>query len=126
MTGSTGAPRTSSSLTLHVSPALEAHPLRAMLAAGLCVTINSDDPAYFGGYISENLLQCQRSLGLSMEDIATLARNSFSAAFIPAAEAAQGISSVTAYCKPFRRIPEHNLDQPSVGCLPKGSPSAYP
>jgi adenosine deaminase len=76
-----------------------------MLAAGLCVTINSDDPAYFGGYISDSLLRCQRSLGLSMEDIATLARNSFSAAFIPAAEAAQGISAVNAYCDAFRKIP---------------------
>jgi hypothetical protein len=40
-----------------------------------------------------------------MEDIATLARNSFSAAFIPAAEAAQGISAVNAYCDAFRKIP---------------------
>ena len=94
-----------SHLKLHVSPTLEAHPLRAMLAAGLCVTINSDDPAYFGGYISENLLRCQRSLGLSMEDIATLARNSFSAAFVPAADAAQAVSSVNAYCDAFRKIP---------------------
>ena len=94
-----------SNLKLNVSPTLEAHPLRAMLAAGLCVTINSDDPAYFGGYISENLLRCQRSLGLSMEDIATLARNSFSAAFVPAADAAQAVSSVNAYCDAFRKIP---------------------
>jgi len=94
-----------SNLKLNVSPTLEAHPLRAMLAAGLCVTINSDDPAYFGGYISENLLRCQRSLALSTEDIATLARNSFSAAFVPAADAAQGVSSVNAYCDAFRKIP---------------------
>jgi adenosine deaminase len=95
-----------SNLKLHVVPTLEAHPLRAMLDAGLRVTVNSDDPAYFGGYVSENLLRCQRSLGLSMDDIATLARNSFSGAFVPATEAAQGISLVEAYCETFRQTPQ--------------------
>ena len=86
-----------SNLKLNVVPSLEAHPLRAMLDAGLHVTVNSDDPSYFGGYVTENLLRCHHSLGLSMNDIATLARNSFSAAFVSPVEAARGISSVDAF-----------------------------
>lgn len=91
-----------SNLRLKVVPSLEAHPLRAMLDAGLRVTVNSDDPSYFGGYVGENLIRCRHSLGLSMEDVATLARNSFSAAFIPPNEAARGISLVDAYCERAR------------------------
>ena len=86
-----------SNLRLKVVPSLEAHPLRAMLDAGLHVTVNSDDPSYFGGYVGENLIRCYHNLGLSMDDIATLARNSFSAAFISPSQAAEGISLVDAY-----------------------------
>jgi adenosine deaminase len=49
---------------------------------GLFVTINSDDPAYFGGYINDNYLAVQRALNLTKEDIYTLARNSFLASFL--------------------------------------------
>jgi adenosine deaminase len=90
-----------SNLMLNVVPSLEAHPLRAMLDAGLHVTLNSDDPAYFGGYVAENFIRCHRSLGLSLEDIATLARNSLSAAFLPADDAAQWISLIDAYRDDF-------------------------
>ncbi len=86
-----------SNLKLKVVPLLEAHPLRAMLDAGLHVTVNSDDPAYFGGYVAENLIRCQDSLGLSQDDIAVLARNSFSAAFIPPAEAARDMGLVETF-----------------------------
>jgi len=54
--------------------------------SGLCVTINSDDPAYFGGYISENFLAVQHALGLTREEIRRLARNSFEASFVTADE----------------------------------------
>lgn len=62
------------------------HPLKKMLDMGLHVTINSDDPAYFGGYINENLLAVQEALRLDHNDIYRLARNSFQATFQTAKE----------------------------------------
>ena len=56
--------------------------MRKMLQAGLKATMNSDDPAYFGGYMNENYLQLTEALNLSRDEIATLARNGFAAAFI--------------------------------------------
>ena len=55
-----------------------------LLDAGLCVTVNSDDPSYFGGYINANYLACQQALGLDRADLVRLARNGFEAAFMPA------------------------------------------
>lgn len=71
-----------SNVRLKVVPSLDAHPLRRMLDAGLVATVNSDDPAYFGGYVSENYVQCAQALGLSDDDLLQLACNSFEAAFI--------------------------------------------
>lgn len=71
-----------SNLKLCVIDNMENHPVKTMLDAGLMATINSDDPAYFGGYINENYLSVTRALNLSVQDIATLARNSFEASFI--------------------------------------------
>jgi adenosine deaminase len=55
-----------------------------MLDASLCVTINSDDPAYFGGYMNANFAQTVEALGLSREEVIALANNSFEASFIDA------------------------------------------
>ncbi|KAF0176930.1 MAG: adenosine deaminase [Hyphomonadaceae bacterium] len=71
-----------SNLSLCVVKSLENHPLQRMLDLGLRATINSDDPAYFGGYIGANIA----ALKLSDEDRATLARNSFLGSFLPEAE----------------------------------------
>ena len=71
-----------SNLRLRVVDDLSRHPLRMMLEKGLCVTVNSDDPAYFGGYINENYAAVQQALGLSNAALADLARNSFHAAFM--------------------------------------------
>lgn len=60
------------------------HPLRCMLDAGLKVTINSDDPAYFGGYLNENFASVADALGLSAEELIAVARNGFDASFMPA------------------------------------------
>ncbi|OOV88199.1 adenosine deaminase [Oceanospirillum linum] len=65
-----------SNLKLQVVKDLNDHPIPAMLQAGLKATINSDDPAYFGGYMNENLMQLQQAVGLSADDIITLTRNS--------------------------------------------------
>ncbi len=68
-----------SNLRLAVVERLEQHNLKRLLDAGLCVTINSDDPAYFGGYVLENYLASQQALGLTKEDLTQLARNSIEA-----------------------------------------------
>jgi adenine deaminase len=71
-----------SNLKLCVVSDLRQHPLKTMLDAGLCVTIHSDDPAYFGGYMNDNWVQTVQALGLGCDDVLTLARNSFEASFI--------------------------------------------
>ena len=60
------------------------HPLRRMLDVGLKVTINSDDPAYFGGYMNENFASVGTALSLSAEELTAVARNGFAASFMPA------------------------------------------
>jgi adenosine deaminase len=75
-----------SNLRLRVVDDLRRHPLREMLEKGLLVTVNSDDPAYFGGYVNENYRAVQQALGLSNDALAELARNSFNAAFLPEEE----------------------------------------
>ena len=71
-----------SNLKLCVVDDLRDHPLKKMLDAELCVTVNSDDPAYFGGYLNANFEQTVQALELSREDVMQLARNSFEASFI--------------------------------------------
>lgn len=71
-----------SNVYLKVFPTLESHNVARLLRAGLCVTINSDDPPYFGGYVNENFTRSQSALDLSDEEVVQLARNSFVAAFM--------------------------------------------
>jgi adenosine deaminase len=75
-----------SNVRLRVVDSMERHNLGQLLKLGLCVTVNSDDPAYFGGYISENFLAAQQSLGLQRGDIVQLVRNSYRASFLSDAE----------------------------------------
>ena len=75
-----------SNVRLRVFDRMEDHNLKRLLHGGLCVTVNSDDPAYFGGYVAENYLAAYRALGLSRADIVQLASNSFEASFLPQAE----------------------------------------
>ncbi len=75
-----------SNVKLCVFERLEAHNLRQLLEAGLKVTINSDDPAYFGGYIAENFLQTARALDLGAAELKRIARNSLEASFVSDAE----------------------------------------
>ena len=77
-----------SNVKLRVVRELAEHPLRRMLDAGLVATVNSDDPAYFGGYAGENLAAVANALHLSDDLLATLARNSFEASFVEPAERA--------------------------------------
>ena len=70
-----------SNLKLKVIDDLRDHPLKAMLDLGIKATLNSDDPAYFGGYINENFIQTTEALNLSKDDIYKLAKNSIEASF---------------------------------------------
>ena len=70
-----------SNLKLCVVPDLRAHPLKRMLDLGLLATVNSDDPAYFGGYVNDNLVQVAAALDLGEAELAAVAANSFKAAF---------------------------------------------
>jgi adenosine deaminase len=75
-----------SNLKLCVFPDLASHNLRQLLDAGLVATVNSDDPAYFGGYMNENFLQIFAATGLNAQHAYTLARNSFEASFMDASD----------------------------------------
>ncbi|GAA3510288.1 adenosine deaminase [Georgenia daeguensis] len=86
-----------SNVRLRVVDTLADHPLRAMLDAGLVVTVNSDDPAYFGGYLDENLRQVAQTLDLGPDELHTLARNGVEAAFVDDARRAELGAEVTAW-----------------------------
>lgn len=86
-----------SNLKLCVVDDLANHPLKRMLDLGLKATINSDDPAYFGGYIGENWTATTEALGLSRDQLATLARNSFTGSFLAPDEIASRVAQVDAY-----------------------------
>lgn len=83
-----------SNVKLCVFKSLENHNLKTLLDLGLYVTVNSDDPAYFGGYITENLLVSQKALELTRHDIYTLARNAFEASFLSTGEKARHIAEL--------------------------------
>ena len=86
-----------SNIKLCVFERLEDHNLKRLLDRGLCVTVNSDDPAYFGGYIGANFLGVQRALDLSVDDIVQLARNSIEASWLPAADKHRWLARITDY-----------------------------
>jgi len=71
-----------SNIRLKVFDQLSDHNLHQLLSKGLCVTINSDDPAYFGGYVQENYLGTARELGLTGEEILKLVKNGFEASWM--------------------------------------------
>jgi adenosine deaminase len=88
-----------SNVRLGVFASMAEHDLKRLLDAGVAVTINSDDPAYFGGYLNENYQAIQDALGFVDDDLAKLARNSFQASFLEPAEKARHIAAVDAYVK---------------------------
>ena len=88
-----------SNVKLGVFLDMRQHNLKRLLDRGLRITVNSDDPAYFGGYVVDNYLAAQRALGLTRENILTLARNSFSASFLPEQAKAKWIAKIDAYAR---------------------------
>jgi adenosine deaminase len=83
-----------SNVALRAVSDLTRHPLRRMLDAGLLATVNSDDPAYFGGYLHDNTVAVTAALGLTAADRRVLAENSFRASFLPAADKARHLAAV--------------------------------
>ncbi|HJY77889.1 MAG TPA: adenosine deaminase [Burkholderiales bacterium] len=83
-----------SNVKLKVFRRLEEHNLKRLLDAGLCVTVNSDDPAYFGGYVLDNYLACAAALGLTRAELAKLCANSVSASLLPSARKAELLETI--------------------------------
>lgn len=75
---------------------LEDHPMKRMLDLGLRATCNSDDPAYFGGYVNDNYVRTAEAVGLTAEDIVTLAKNSFRGSFLAPAEIERRLKEIDA------------------------------
>ena len=86
-----------SNVKLAVFPRIEDHNLKRLLDRGLCVTLNSDDPAYFGGYLVDNFIAAQRALALTRSDVVQLARNSITASFLPAAAKRDWLAKIDRY-----------------------------
>ena len=86
---------------LQVFPDLRDHNLKKFMDAGVLVTVNSDDPAYFGGYIGDNYLAVASALGLSADDLVQLARNSVEASFLPADRKASLQQEITDFAAAF-------------------------
>ncbi len=83
-----------SNLSLCVIEDLRDHPMKQMLERGLKATINSDDPAYFGGYVNQNYVETAAAVGLTREDVITLARNSFTGSFLSVEDQAVHLAEI--------------------------------
>jgi adenosine deaminase len=90
-----------SNVRLRVFDRMDDHVLPRLLEAGVVATVNSDDPAYFGGYVAENLAQAVDALGLDAGDAVQLARNSLEAAFVEPRERARLVERLDAYVETF-------------------------
>ncbi|MEQ9609328.1 MAG: adenosine deaminase [Kiloniellaceae bacterium] len=88
-----------SNIRLCVFDDMTAHPLKMMLDRGLMATVNSDDPAYFGGYMNDNYYAVRQALGLTNEELTLIARNSFEASFLDNATKARYIAEVETYAQ---------------------------
>ncbi|MEP4377597.1 MAG: adenosine deaminase [Alphaproteobacteria bacterium] len=92
-----------SNLRLSGIASMAEQPVKKALDASLLVTVNSDDPSYFGGYINDNYQAVSDALGLSPGDIVTLAKNSFAASFLPDGEKQARIDAVDRHAETFIR-----------------------
>lgn len=88
-----------SNVRLRVFPTMAEHPLKRLMDAGLLVTVNSDDPAYFGGYLTDNYVAAAEALALGRDDLARLARDSFIASFLDDDDKQRLIAKVDAYVR---------------------------
>jgi adenine deaminase len=86
-----------SNVRLRCFPSIEDHPAKRMLDGGLCVTVNCDDPAYFGGYVVENYAALRDGLGFGREDFRAVAENSFRASFLDEGEKKRRLHELVSY-----------------------------
>ncbi len=93
-----------SNYKLKVVKSMGKHPLKRMLQKGLKVTINSDDPAYFGGYINDNYLAVQKALKLTREEIYALARNSFESSFLSDSKKKEMVGKLDEYMNKYEKM----------------------
>ena len=93
-----------SNVKLRVFDDMKQHNLKQLLDLGLCVTVNSDDPAYFGGYIEENFQALHTALGLDYQDMDQLARNAFQASFLAPADKKKYLDELDAFVSGFDRF----------------------
>ncbi|GAC1452214.1 MAG: adenosine deaminase [Steroidobacteraceae bacterium] len=89
-----------SNVKLRVFARMQDHNLKRLLDRGLCITINSDDPAYFGGYVAENYRAASAALGLSEADLRQLAGNSIEASLLPDATRQEWLAKIRAFSAP--------------------------
>ncbi len=83
-----------SNIKLRVFPRLEDHNLKTLLQKGACVTLNSDDPAYFGGYLNQNFRETAGALRLTSDEVRTLCENSFEGSFLSDSEKEEWIRKI--------------------------------
>jgi len=93
-----------SNIKLRVFDRMQDHNLPALLDAGLMATVNSDDPAYFGGYLNDNFIEAFEALPLGIAHARELARNSFSASFLPIADKQKYLAEVDAFFERHARV----------------------
>lgn len=93
-----------SNLKLKVINDIKTHPLKKQLEAGVIVSINSDDPSYFGGYINDNFIAAQKALDLSRDQIIAIAKNSFISAFLSEDEKLEGIKEIDEYVRKYDTV----------------------
>lgn len=91
-----------SNARLQAVPSMAAHPIGDMLERGLRVTINSDDPAYFGGYLSQNYLETRDALEMSDDQLIAIARNGFTSSFIDADEIELYLNQINQFADAYR------------------------
>ena len=91
-----------SNKALQVVPDLRDHPAARMLAAGLLATIHSDDPAYFGGYLTENFIALADALDLTARQIVTLVKNGFRASWLPEADQRRWLAEIDRIAATYR------------------------
>lgn len=97
-----------SNVMLKVFDKLEDHNLKKLLRRGIRVTINSDDPAYFGGYLLDNYTAVYEKLELSVDDMVTLAKNSFLASFLPRDKVDQFLAEIDQLYIEFKQKQKYN------------------
>ena len=86
-----------SNVRLRCFPSIEVHPAKRILEEGLCVTVNCDDPAYFGGYVAENYAALREGLGFGREDFRAVSENSFRASFLDEGEEQRRLQELASY-----------------------------